>query len=100
MQKNRSKQVEALKEETCKSLKEIQENSIKQVKELNKIIQDLKMEEELLSLFLSYSCLSSLLPPCSRSFSIPFSPLSTWPWLASTSLLSPSLCLSLPLLLS
>ena len=39
-------QVEALREETQKSLKEIQENTIKQVMELNKIIQDLKMEVE------------------------------------------------------
>ena len=40
------KQVEALKEETQKSLKELQENTIKQVKELNKTIQDVKMETE------------------------------------------------------
>jgi chromosome segregation ATPase len=44
MQKNTSKQVEALKEETHKSLKEIEENTSKQVKQLNKTIQDLKME--------------------------------------------------------
>jgi hypothetical protein len=37
--------VEALKEETQKSLKELQENTNKQVKELNKIIQDLKKME-------------------------------------------------------
>ena len=42
------RQVEALKEETHKSLKEIQENTIKQVKELNKTIQDLKVEIETL----------------------------------------------------
>jgi predicted transcriptional regulator len=35
--------VEALKKETQKSLKELQENTTKQVKELNKTIQDLKM---------------------------------------------------------
>jgi hypothetical protein len=39
-------QVEALKEETQKSLKELQENTTKQVKKLNKSIQDLKMEVE------------------------------------------------------
>jgi predicted transcriptional regulator len=43
---NTVKQVEALKEETQKSLKELQENTTKQVKELNKTIQDLKMEIE------------------------------------------------------
>ena len=45
---------------------------------------------------LSYSCflLASLLPSCSPTLPIPFSHLSTWPWSASTSLLSPSLCLS------
>jgi TolA-binding protein len=37
---------EALKEETHKFLKEIQDNTIKQVKELNKTIQDLKIEIE------------------------------------------------------
>jgi uncharacterized FlaG/YvyC family protein len=42
--KNPGKQVEALKEETNKSLKEIQENIIKQVKEMNKTVKDLKME--------------------------------------------------------
>jgi hypothetical protein len=41
---NTRKQVEVLKEETQKSLKEWQENITKQVKELKKIIQDLKME--------------------------------------------------------
>ena len=46
IQENTSKQVEALKEETQKSLKEFQENTIKQAKERNKIIQDLKMEIE------------------------------------------------------
>ena len=46
MQKNTSNQVEVLKAETHKSLKEIQEYAIKQVKELNKTVQDLKMEVE------------------------------------------------------
>jgi hypothetical protein len=40
------KQVEILKYETHKSLKEIQENTIKQVKQLKKTVQDLKMEIE------------------------------------------------------
>jgi hypothetical protein len=40
------KQVAAFKEETQKSLKELQENEIKQETELNKAIQDLKMEIE------------------------------------------------------
>ena len=35
-----------LKEETKKSHKELQENTTKQVKELNKTIQDLKIEVE------------------------------------------------------
>jgi DNA repair exonuclease SbcCD ATPase subunit len=46
IQENTSKQLEALKEETQKSLKELQENTIKQAKERNKTIQDLKMELE------------------------------------------------------
>ena len=46
IQENTGKQVEALKEETQKSLKELQENTTKQVMELNKTIQDLKMEVE------------------------------------------------------
>ena len=46
IQENTGKQEEALKEETQKSLKEWQENTTKQVKELNKTIQDLKMEVE------------------------------------------------------
>jgi hypothetical protein len=41
MQENTGKQVDVLKEETQKSLKELQENTIKQVKEMNKSIQDL-----------------------------------------------------------
>jgi chromosome segregation ATPase len=46
IQENTSKQVEVLKEETQKSLKELQENTMKQVKELKKTTQDLKMEVE------------------------------------------------------
>jgi hypothetical protein len=36
VQKNTVKQVETLKEETNKSLKEIQENTVEQVKKMNK----------------------------------------------------------------
>ena len=39
MQDNTSKQVEALTDETQKRLKELQENTTKQVKELTKTIQ-------------------------------------------------------------
>jgi hypothetical protein len=46
IQENTGKQVEALKEETQKSLKELQENKTKEVKELNNTIQDLKVEVE------------------------------------------------------
>ena len=46
IQENTGKQVEALKEEKQKSPKELQENTIKPVKEMNKTIQDLKMELE------------------------------------------------------
>ena len=46
IQENTSKELVALKEGTQNSLKELQENIIKQVKELNKTIQDLKMEIE------------------------------------------------------
>jgi hypothetical protein len=46
IQENTGKQLEALKEETQKSLKELQENTIKQVKEMIKTIQDLKIEPE------------------------------------------------------
>jgi DNA repair ATPase RecN len=46
IQENTGKQLEALKEETQKSLKELQENTTKEVKELNKTIQDLKIEIE------------------------------------------------------
>jgi hypothetical protein len=38
--------IEAFKEEMNKSLKEIQENTIKQMKERNKTVQELKMEIE------------------------------------------------------
>ena len=48
IRENTGKQLEALKEETQKYLKELQENIIiiKQAKEMNKTIQDLKMEIE------------------------------------------------------
>ena len=46
IQENTDKQVEKLEEETQKSLKELQENTTKQVKELNKTIQYLKTEIE------------------------------------------------------
>ena len=42
IQENTAKQVEALKEETQKFLKELQENTTKQVKELNETIQGSK----------------------------------------------------------
>jgi len=45
MQKNIGKWVEALKEEQINPLK-IQENTVKQKKELNKMIQELKIEIE------------------------------------------------------
>jgi hypothetical protein len=45
-QENTDKQVELLKEETQKSLKESQENIMKHMIELNKTIQDLKVEVE------------------------------------------------------
>jgi hypothetical protein len=38
--------LEAFKKEINKSLKEIQKNTIKQVKEMDKIVRDLKMEIE------------------------------------------------------
>jgi predicted RecB family endonuclease len=44
IQENTAKQVEDLKEEAQKSIKELQENTTKQVMELNKTIQDLKRE--------------------------------------------------------
>jgi hypothetical protein len=40
------KMIGAFKEEMNKSLKEIQENTIKQMKEMNKTVQDLKIEIE------------------------------------------------------
>jgi ElaB/YqjD/DUF883 family membrane-anchored ribosome-binding protein len=46
IQENTGKQLEALKEDIQKFLKELQENTTKQVKELNKIIQDLNLERE------------------------------------------------------
>ena len=46
IQENTGKQVEVLKEKTNKFLKEIQENTIKQVTELNKVVQDIKVEVE------------------------------------------------------
>jgi hypothetical protein len=46
MLENTGKQAEHLKELTQISLKELEENTIKQVKEMTKIIQDLKMEIE------------------------------------------------------
>jgi predicted RNase H-like nuclease (RuvC/YqgF family) len=48
IQENSAKMVEGLKEEAQKSLKELQENTTKQVMELNKTIQDLKMEVEII----------------------------------------------------
>jgi hypothetical protein len=47
LQENTAKQIEVFKEKTTttkKSLKELQENTTKQVMELNKTIQDLKIE--------------------------------------------------------
>ena len=46
IQENTGKQLEAFKEETQKSLRELQANTTKQVMELIKTIQDLKMEVE------------------------------------------------------
>ena len=46
IQENTAKQVEDLKEEAQNSLKELQENTTKQVMELNKTFQDLKREVE------------------------------------------------------
>ena len=42
------KMIEAFKKNINNSLKEIQENTIKQVKELNKMVQELKMEIEII----------------------------------------------------
>jgi hypothetical protein len=44
IQENTGKQVEFFKEVTHTSLKEIQGNTVKQVKEFNKTIQDLKID--------------------------------------------------------
>jgi hypothetical protein len=44
IQVNPAKRVELLKEKTQLSLKELQENTNKEVKELNKTIHDLKLE--------------------------------------------------------
>jgi chromosome segregation ATPase len=44
IKENTAKQVEDLKEETQKILKELQKNTTKQVIELNKTIQDIKRE--------------------------------------------------------
>jgi hypothetical protein len=46
IQENTAKEIEVLKEETQKSLKELQENTTKQLMKLNKAIQDLNMEVE------------------------------------------------------
>jgi hypothetical protein len=46
IQENTGKQVENLKEETQKSIKELHKNKAKQVKELNKPIQNIKIEVE------------------------------------------------------
>jgi DNA anti-recombination protein RmuC len=46
IQENTAKQVEVFKEETQKFLKELQKNTTKQVMELSKTIQDLKREVE------------------------------------------------------
>jgi predicted nucleic acid-binding Zn-ribbon protein len=46
LEMNTGKQLEAINEKTQKSLKESQENTIKQAKEMNKTIQDIKMEIE------------------------------------------------------
>jgi hypothetical protein len=46
IQDNTGKQLEALKEETQKFLTELPENTLKQAKEMNKTIQSLKMELE------------------------------------------------------
>jgi DNA anti-recombination protein RmuC len=46
IQENTGKQLKAPKEETQKTLKELLEKTIKQVKELNRTMQDLKMEQK------------------------------------------------------
>ena len=47
IQENTAKQVEDLKEEAQNSLKVLQENMTKQVMELNKTIQDLKGQQQI-----------------------------------------------------
>ena len=42
----KNKQIEIFKEDTNKFLKDIQQNTIKQVKEMNETVQDLKVEIE------------------------------------------------------
>ena len=49
IQENTGKQVEAVKEETQKSLKELQENTTRQGKELNTTIHDLKRDRCILT---------------------------------------------------
>jgi hypothetical protein len=68
IQENTGKWVEALKGETQKFPKELQENTTKQVKELNKIIQDLKMEIEIIKKS------QSVVPPVSLCVSTPGRP--------------------------
>jgi methyl-accepting chemotaxis protein len=46
LEENTGKQLEAFKRETQKFLRKLQENTTKQVMELNKTIQDLKLEVE------------------------------------------------------
>ena len=46
MQENTIKQVEVFKNETYKFLKVLQKNSINQVRGINKILQDMKVEIE------------------------------------------------------
>ena len=48
IQDNTEKQVEDIKEEAQKSLKELQENTTKQVIKINKTIQDLKREVDII----------------------------------------------------
>jgi hypothetical protein len=49
IQKNTGKQIEALKKGNTKSHKKLQENTVKHLKEVNKTIQDLKMEIEIIN---------------------------------------------------
>jgi methyl-accepting chemotaxis protein len=57
IQENSVKEVETLKEETQKSLKELQENITKEVMELNKTIHDPKREVETINKNLSETTL-------------------------------------------